>query len=90
MKFPALFSTCLARSKEREISKPGKNRGLESGSNIIFSLIVRAFKVCGALSLQSLDARPLSLETRAGQLSMLLGVVSEDFKYILRFLSSWT
>ena len=34
LKFPALFPTCLARRKKREISKPGKNRGLESLTNI--------------------------------------------------------
>ena len=38
LKFPAIFSICLARRKEREISKPGKNRGLESSSNIFFPL----------------------------------------------------
>ena len=32
------FSTCLAWRKEREISKTGKNRGLESYSNIFFLL----------------------------------------------------
>ena len=41
--FPAFeisrpFSTCLARRKKWEISKPGKNRGLESFSNILFPL----------------------------------------------------
>ena len=38
--FPPFFPTCLARRKEREISKPGKNRGLESCSNIVFPLAV--------------------------------------------------
>ena len=32
------FSTCLARRKAREISKPGKNQVLESYSNIFFPL----------------------------------------------------
>ena len=40
LKFPAIFSICLARRKEREISKPGKNRGLKSCSNIFFPLIL--------------------------------------------------
>ena len=38
LKFPALFPTCLAWRKEREISKAGKNSGLESCSNIYFPL----------------------------------------------------
>ena len=38
LKFPAFFPTCLARRKERQLSKPGKNRGLENCSNIFFPL----------------------------------------------------
>ena len=38
LKFPALIPTCLARRKAREISKPGKNRGLESYSKIFSPL----------------------------------------------------
>ena len=38
LKFPALIPTCLARRKGREISESGKNRGLESCSNIFLPL----------------------------------------------------
>ena len=38
---PPFFPTCLARRKEREISNPGNNRGLESCSNIFFPLATR-------------------------------------------------
>ena len=46
--FPPFFPICLALSKEREISKPGKNRGLEIFSNIFFPL---AQQILCALSL---------------------------------------
>ena len=38
-KFPALFSLLNRWKKGREISKPGKDRGLESCSNIFFPLV---------------------------------------------------
>ena len=38
LKFPALFSVLNRLGKGRKISKPGKNRGLETCSNIIFPL----------------------------------------------------
>ena len=38
LKFPALFSVLDRWKKGRQISKPGKNRGLESCSNIFFPL----------------------------------------------------
>ena len=38
LKFPALFSVLNRWEKVREISKPGKNRGLESCSNIFIPL----------------------------------------------------
>ena len=41
--FPHFFPTCLARRKEWEISKAGKNRGLESCSNIFFPLVLFLF-----------------------------------------------
>ena len=38
LKFPALFFVLNKWEKGREISKAGKNRGLESCSNIFFPL----------------------------------------------------
>ena len=39
--FGALFPHLFSQRKEREISKAGKNRGLESCSNIFFPLVLK-------------------------------------------------